>query len=294
MAAVVVAVAADVDFSWGVIAMDMAKKLLFYVLPGLLLVLVVFDIWGFLTLGTIAPSPDAARDSSANQVVMVFGATGSVGDGLLEAAMNDPQVRKIHVITRRSSPRIEAGLASGRIEMRLHQDFTDYASLADVLAQVDTVLWGLGTSSLQVDDATYTRIHVDFPVAFVRQWLAARTRAPMAIHYVTGMGTDVGGSTHWAREKGRAERELAALAEGTGLRTFSYRSAFIRPSADNANLLHYLGEALLRPGALVITAPQLGEAMLEISARTRELPNGTLIDNADSIAFARIYQEAKR
>ncbi len=44
----------------------------------------------------------------------------------------------------------------------------------------------------------------------------------------------------------------------------------------------------------MITAPQLGEAMLEISARTRELPNGTLIDNADSIAFARIYQEAKR
>ncbi len=274
--------------------MNLAKKLLFFVFPALLLVLVVFDIWGFFSLGTIVPSPNAVRDSSANRVVMVFGATGSVGDGLLEAAMNDPQVQKIYVITRHSSPRIEAGLASARIEMRLHQDFTDYAALADVLVQVNTVLWGLGTSSLQVDDATYTRIHVDFPVAFVRQWLAARTRAPMAFHYVTGMGTDVGGSTHWAREKGRAERELAALAEGTGLRTFSYRSAFIRPSADNANLLHYLGEALLRPGALVITAPQLGEAMLEISARTRELPNGTLIDNADSIAFARIYQEAKR
>ncbi len=274
--------------------MNLAKRLLFFVLPALLLVLVVFDIWGFLSLGTIVPSPDAVRDSNANRVVMVFGATGSVGDGLLEAAMNDPQVQKIYVLTRRSSPRIEAGVASARIEMRLHQDFTDYASLADVLAQVDTVLWGLGTSSLQVDDATYTRIHVDFPVAFVKQWLAARTRAPMSFHYVTGMGTDAKGGAHWAREKGRAERELAALAEGTGLRTFSYRSAFIRPSADNANLLHYLGEALLRPGALVITAPQLGEAMLEISARTRELPNGTLLDNADSIAFAKIYRDAKR
>lgn len=156
------------------------------------------------------------------------------------------------------------------------------------------MLWGLGTSSLQVDDATYTRIQVDFPVAFVRQWLAARTRAPMSFHYVTGMGTDAKGSAHWAREKARAERELAALAEGTGLRTFTYRSAFIRPSADNANVLHYLGEALLRPGALVITAPQLGEAMLEISARTNELPNGTLIDNADSIAFAKIYREENR
>ncbi len=271
--------------------MKLAKKMLIYVLAGLLLLLAMLDVWGFLSLGTIVPSADAARDSAANRVVMVFGATGSVGDGLLEAAMDDPQVQKIHVITRRSSPRIEAGIASGKIEMRLHQDFTDYTSLADVLAQVNTVLWGLGTSSLQVDDATYTRIHVDFPVAFVKQWLSARTHAPMSFHYVTGMGTDAGGRAHWAREKGRAERELAALADGSGLRTFSYRSAFIRPSADDANVLHYLGEALLRPGSLVITATELGGAMLEISARSDELPNGTLVDNADSIAYARIYQQ---
>ena len=271
--------------------MNLAKKMLFYILSGLLLVVVMLDVWGFLSLGTIVPSADAARDSGANRVVMVFGATGSVGDGLLEAAMDDPQVQKIYVITRRSSPRIEAGVASGKIEMRLHQDFTDYTSLADVLEQVNTVLWGLGTSSLQVDDATYTRIHVDFPVAFVKQWLSARKHAPMSFHYVTGMGTDAEGSAHWAREKGRAERELAALADGSGLRTFSYRSAFIRPSADNANVLHYLGEALLRPGSLVITATELGGAMLEISARTDELPNGTLLDNADSIAYARIHQE---
>ena len=271
--------------------MKLAKKMLFSVLAGLLLVVAMLDAWGFLSLGTIVPSADAARDSGANRVVMVFGATGSVGDGLLEAAMDDPQVQKIHVITRRSSPRIEAGIASGKIEMRLHQDFTDYTSLADVLAQVNTVLWGLGTSSLQVDDATYTRIHVDFPVAFVKQWLLARTYAPMSFHYVTGMGTDPGGSARWAREKGRAERELAALADGSGLRTFSYRSAFIRPSADDANFLHYLGEALLRPGSLVITATELGGAMLEISARSDELPNGTLVDNADSIAYARIYRQ---
>jgi hypothetical protein len=40
----------------------------------------------------------------------------------------------------------------------------------------------------------------------------------------------------------------------------------------------------------VITATALGEAMLEISARTGELANGTLIDNADSIAYAKAYQ----
>jgi hypothetical protein len=102
------------------------------------------------------------------------------------------------------------------------------------------------------------------------------------------MGTDAEGSEHWAREKGRAELELAALAENTPLRTFAYRSAFVRPSSERANSFHYLLEMLLWPGKLVITSKELGDAMLEISARTDELENGTLIDNADSIAYAEV------
>lgn len=115
----------------------------------------------------------------------------------------------------------------------------------------------------------------------------------MAFHHVTGMGTDINGRQHWAREKGRAEREVAVLAQGSGMRTFGYRSAFIRPSSEQAHALHYALEALLRPGALVISADELGAAMLEISARTTELPNGTTIDNADSIAFAHAYRQRK-
>lgn len=268
----------------------MIKKVILFLLLGLLLVIVGFNIWGFTTLGTISPATDPAHDADANRVVMVFGATGSAGDGLLKAALEDPRVTKVYVITRRSSPRIEAGVDSGKVEMRLHPDFTDYSSLGDVLGEVNTVLWGLGVSSLQVDDATYTRIQVDFPVAFVEAWLRARTEGPMSFHYITGMGTD--GDAHWAREKRRAEQELTDLAATSDLRVFSYRSAFIRPSAERANALHYILEAILRPGSLVITSDELGAAMLEISARSDELPNGTLIDAADSIAYAKAYDSA--
>jgi hypothetical protein len=272
--------------------MKFVKKLLLIIAAALALLVVALDVWGFLTQGSIVPAAEQARDDNANRVVMVFGATGSAGDGLLKAAIEDAKVEKIYVITRRSSPRIDAGVASGKIEMRLHKDFTDYSSLAGILGEVNTVLWGLGTSSLQVDDATYTWIHVDFPVAFVKEWLSARTNGPMSFHYITGMGTD--GSAHWAQEKSRAEHELAALAESGDLRTFSYRSAFIRPTTEQANAFHYVLEALLRPGRLVITSRGLGGAMLEISARTNELANGTLIDNADSIAYAKLYQQQTR
>ena len=273
--------------------MNLTKKVAFYLIAGLVLTVAAFDIWGALTLGHITPAPNAALDEEANKVVMVFGATGSVGDGLLKAAVEDSDVEKVYVVTRRSSPRIDAGVAGGKVEMLLHEDFTDYSDLADTLGQVNTVLWGLGTTSIGMDDETYTWIHVDFPVAFIKAWLAARTAGPMSFHYVTGMGTDIDGDEHWAREKGRAEREVAELAAASDLRTFGYRSAFVRPSSEQANVMHYALEALLRPGSLVISSDELGDAMLEISARTTELENGTLIDNADSIAYAKAYQARK-
>ncbi len=273
--------------------MRVAKKAGLLTLLGFIALLVALNIWGSVTLGSLSPAGETARDTDANHTVMVFGATGSVGDGLLKAAVQDSAVTKIIVVTRRSSARIDAGVASGRVEMRLLKDFTDYTPLGDILGEVNTVLWGLGTSSFNVDDTTFTWIHVDFPVAFVNAWLLARTDAPMSFHYVTGMGTDARGSAHWAREKGRAEQEVAALADGSPLRTFGYRSAFIRPTTERANFFHYALAALLKPGGLVITSTELGEAMLEIAARPQELPNGTIIDNVDSIAYARLYRTLK-
>ena len=274
--------------------MNLFKKLALAAVIFLVLAVISLNIWCYLTLGKLQPEPGAARDPDANRVVMVFGATGSVGNGLLKAAVEDPEVDKIYVVSRRSTPRIDAGVASGKVELILHQDFTDYSDLADILPEVNTVMWALGTSSLKVDDTTYTVIHVDFPVAFVSAWLDARTDAPMSFHSVTGMGTDPQGSAHWAREKGRAELEVAEMAKGTGLRTFAYHSGFVRPASEQANLGHYTLETLLRPGHMAIGGEELGRAMLEISARTGELANGTIIDNADSIAYANVYPGTRR
>jgi hypothetical protein len=112
----------------------------------------------------------------------------------------------------------------------------------------------------------------------------------MAFHYVTGMGTGEDERAQWAKDKGFAERRVAELAEGTGLRTFGHRSAWVRPTDENAHLGIYIGEWLLKPGHLVIRGIDLGRAMLEISARTDELPNGTLIDNKDAIDYAASYR----
>jgi len=255
------------------------------------LLVVGLNIWGLVTLGTVSPDPDASRDSQANMVVLVTGATGSVGDGLLKAAMADSEVEKIYALTRRMSPRLEQGQSSKRVEVLLHKDFTDYSNLTKELAEVNTVLWGLGTTSIRMEPERYRVIHEDFPVNFVRVWLAARSgEGPMAFHYVTGMGTGEDENDEWAQVKGRAERRVAEMAEGTGLRTFGHRSGWVRPTDENANWLVHAMEPLLVPGHLVIRGIDLGRAMLEISARTNELPNGLLIDNRDAREYAKAYR----
>lgn len=272
----------------------MLKKLIKAAVAICVLALIGLNLWGAATLGTLSPDPNAERDAAANRVVMVFGATGSVGDGLLKAAMQDSDVETIYAVTRSLSPRLREGEASGRVKVIRHEDFTDYAGLASELAEVNTVLWALGTSSIGMDPELYRHIHVDFPLAFVQAWLAARREAPMAFHNVTGMGTGEDESAQWAQDKGFAERRVAEMAEGTGLRAFGHRSAWIRPTEENAHLGIYLGEWLLKPGHLVIRGIDLGRAMLEISARTDELPNGTLIDNRDALDYAAAYRAARQ
>ncbi|WP_101756910.1 hypothetical protein [Oceanicoccus sp. KOV_DT_Chl] len=271
----------------------MIIKLAVIMLTVFIALIVGFNVWGAATQGSLDPAVNAERDAGANRVVMVFGASGSAGGGLLKAAIEDAEVEKVYVVTRRSTDYIATAEASDKVQVIMHQDFTDYSQLGSELGEVSTVLWALGTSSLQVDEATYTLIHVDFPAAFVKAWLSARRAAgniysPMAYHFIAGMGTE-DSNAPWAHDKRKTERDVAAMAEGTGLRTFSYRSAYIRPVNETTHVGHHITEALLRPGKLVTSSKELGQAMLEISARTKELPNGTLLDNGDSLAYSDAY-----
>lgn len=97
------------------------------------------------------------------------GATGTAGDELLKVAMNDPNVQIIHVITQRPSPKIEAGVASGLVKMTIHMDYLDFSAVQDVHGEVDTVYWAIRLSARGLDEETYGRIHVDFPVRFISE-----------------------------------------------------------------------------------------------------------------------------
>lgn len=233
--------------------------------------------------------PPAAVDTSRHKVVAVFGATGLVGEGVFEALRRDPDVRMVHVVTRRRAPAIDAAVAEGRATAWIHTDYVNYAPLSSMLADVDAVYWALGTSAVNVSDEEYSQIHVDFPVRFVAAWLAARGReAPLSFHLVSGSGASEQSWFHWAREKARAERTLAHDAAGTGLRVVSYRPGGVLREGERARW-YTAPFWVFRPLKRAIEPTAIGQAMLEVTARGSDVPGGVL-ENRDLLRFANGYR----
>ncbi len=225
--------------------------------------------------------------------VAIFGATGTIGDGLLKAALNDPDVNAIHVITRRPSPRIEAGVATGKVTMTIHKDYLDYASLTDSIAEVDAVYWAIGISSTGVDEQRYGEIHVDYPSRFLTEWLAASQKPQASFHYVSGSGAKAESRMMWAREKARAETQLASMAAGSNIRVVSYRPSVILPTEAEAHLGHRFLYAILAPIKAAVAAESIGRAMLEVSARDEDYASGTILENRKIIALNSVYLERR-
>ena len=236
---------------------------------------------------TVAP---LTGQPSTHHTVAIFGASGTAGDGILKAALSDPDIARIHVITRRSSPRIDAGVASGKVEMTLHLDYLDYSALHEQIASADAVYWAIGTSSVNVDEATYGRIHVDFPVRFVSEWLGVRDNADMSFHYLSSSDISEDSRMMWAREKVRAENMLFDLAEGSNLRVIAYRPDYIGPTQEEAHLGQNLLYWFFAPVGSAVRATQIGQAMLEVTARGSEFGNGARLGTRKIIRYSDAYE----
>lgn len=251
----------------------------------------------FYLLGVVANLLDDRRveplsEASPGSVdeIAVFGASGTAGSGILKAALADPDVKKIHVITRRTTPRIEEGVASGKVVMTRHMDYLDYSGVRDSLGDIKAVYWALGTSSRNVDDETYSVIHVDFPVQFAREWLEVSQAPEISFHYISS--SDISGDSrmHWAREKVRAEQELAALADGTKMDVIAYRPDYIGPTADESHLGQEMLYWFFAPVRAAVRAQEIGEAMLEVTARSQEFENGDRVGTASILRYSDAYR----
>jgi hypothetical protein len=239
---------------------------------------------------TVAPLEGSPE---RQQTVAIFGASGTAGDGILKAALADPNIDKIHVMTRRSTPRIDAGVASGKVKMTLHLDYLDYSTIHEQMVVVDAVYWAIGTSSVGVDEETYGLIHVDFPVQFVGEWLGVSTKQDISFHYISSSDISDDSSAMWAREKVRAENTLFDVAQGSNLRVIAYRPDYIGPTKEEAHLGQDLLYWFFAPVGAAVKATQIGQAMLEVTARGAEFENGARLGTRSITRYSDAYEHRK-
>jgi len=229
------------------------------------------------------------KPAAGHETIAIFGASGTAGDGILKAALASPEIRKIHVITRRTTARIEQGVAAGKVQMTLHQDYLDYAAIAEPIAEADSVYWAIGISSLGVDEKTYGTIHVDYPASFVSQWLSVSAKPAISFHYISSSDISEDSTAMWAREKVRAERTLFKLAEGTKLRVIAYRPDYIGSTDEEAHLGQTLLYWFFAPVGVAVKSEEIGKAMIEVTARSDEFANGDKLGTRSIIRHADGY-----
>jgi uncharacterized protein YbjT (DUF2867 family) len=138
--------------------------------------------------------------------VIITGATGMIGEGVLYESLRHPDVEKVLVITRKS-----CGYSHPKLKEIIHSDFSDVSSLSNELAGYNACYFCLGVTSVGKSEAEYTRLTYDLTLGFATT--LAKFNPDMTFCYISGAGTDSTekGRSMWARVKGKTENDLMKL-----------------------------------------------------------------------------------
>jgi uncharacterized protein YbjT (DUF2867 family) len=200
--------------------------------------------------------------------VILFGATGMVGQGVLRECLLDPKVETVLAVGR--SP---TGQRHAKLREIVHQDFLDYSAIESDLAGYDACFFCLGVSSVGMNEERYRHLTYDITLAAART--LAKLNPGMVFTYVTGRSTDSTeqGPMMWARIKGKTENDLLKLPFKAA---YMFRPAGIQPLHGvrsktpwvqaiyvvAAPLLSYLNRVAPK---YMTTSEQLGRAMIKVA-----------------------------
>jgi uncharacterized protein YbjT (DUF2867 family) len=197
--------------------------------------------------------------------IIIFGATGMIGQGALRECLQDSEVEQVVSVVRADS-----AVHHEKLLQIIHTNFLDFSAVQDQFHNLDACLYCLGISSSGMNEADYSRITCDFALA------AASTLLPlnpqMTFVYVSGAGSDSSekGRVMWARVKGKTENALLSMPFRAA---YIFRPGLIQPLAGITSktptyrlLYKYCGPlvSILRRvwPRYVTTTAELGQAML--------------------------------
>jgi uncharacterized protein YbjT (DUF2867 family) len=138
--------------------------------------------------------------------ILIFGATGMVGQGVLRECLLASDVERVVTVGRNAT-----GQQHPKLQELVVKDMYDYSAVEAQLQGFDACFFCLGVSSVGMKEDDYRRITYDLTMAAAT--VLARLNPGMTFTYVTGSGTDSSerGSSMWARVKGATENALLRL-----------------------------------------------------------------------------------
>jgi hypothetical protein len=199
--------------------------------------------------------------------VIITGATGMVGEGVLHECLQHVNVEKVLVISRNPG-----GYSHPKLTEIIHSNLSDISSLSDRLIGYNACYFCLGVTSLGKNEAEYTKLTYVLTMNFATT--LAALNPDMTFCYISGAGTDSSekGRTMWARVKGKTENDLMKL---TFKKVYNFRPAAIipllplKPSQTFYKSFKYMGwlfpiMKVLTPNYM-ITLKELAAAMINSS-----------------------------
>ena len=152
--------------------------------------------------------------------IILFGASGMVGGGVLRECLEDPQVKGVLSVGRRAS-----GVPSPKLQELILPDLSDLDAGSPELKGFDACFFCLGVSAGGMSEAAYRRVTLDLTVRTAEVLLASNPG--LTFCYVSGQGTDssASGRIMWARVKGETENRLLEMP----LSAYMFRPGYIQP-----------------------------------------------------------------
>jgi uncharacterized protein YbjT (DUF2867 family) len=200
--------------------------------------------------------------------VLLFGASGMLGQGVLRECLQDADVAGVTTIGRTAS-----GLHNVKLQEIVHADLSAYSSIENRLANFDACFFCLGISSAGLTEQAYRHVTFDFTLAAAKTLV--KLNPQMTFIYVSGAGTDSSGTgpIMWARVKGQTENALLALRFRAA---YMLRPGIIQPqdgirSKTRSYRIFYSALAILLPllraafPNQVLSTRQIGRVMLNLA-----------------------------
>jgi uncharacterized protein YbjT (DUF2867 family) len=203
--------------------------------------------------------------------IIITGATGMVGEGVLLECLQQPSVEKVLVVGRRPY-----SLQHPKLQELIVPDFFQLDKVQDRLSGYDACFYCAGISAIGMKEAEYSRITYDTTLHFAT--LLARLNPAMVFNYVSGQGTDSSGKGRmmWARVKGKTENALLQLPFKA---VYNFRPGMMKPTHGQKNIKPiFKFMAALYPFFHTIlpnstsTLSQVGQAMINTVLKGADKP----------------------